>query len=111
MEPAPPPPPPTLDDVNAIPEPPKTTITTEEPGKVQYHDKRLMVMFFDFSSMGIPEQLRAQEAALKFIDTEISTADLVAIMLYSPVRPGEDRFHRRPHAVEGHHQCVCRSAS
>jgi len=37
---------------------------------VQYHDKRLMVMFFDFSSMGIPEQLRAQEAALKFIDTQ-----------------------------------------
>jgi VWFA-related protein len=85
MEPAPPPPPPTLDDVNAIPEPPKTTITTEEPGKVQYHDKRLMVLFFDFSSMGIPEQLRAQEAALKFIDTEMSTADLVAIMLYSTV--------------------------
>jgi len=50
MEPAPPPPPPTLDDVNAIPEPPKTTITTETPGQVQYHDKRLMVMFFDFSS-------------------------------------------------------------
>jgi len=35
--------------------------------------------------MGIPEQLRAQEAALKFIDTEMSTADLVAIMLYSTV--------------------------
>ena len=44
-----------------------------------------MVMFFDFSSMGIPEQLRAQEAALKFIDTEMSTADMVAIMLYSTV--------------------------
>src|ERR1035437_8580518 len=75
MEPAPPPPPPTLADVNAIPEPPKTTITTETPGQVQYHDKRLMVMFFDFSSMGIPEQLRAQEAALKFIDTQMSVAD------------------------------------
>jgi VWFA-related protein len=33
--------------------------------------------------MGIPEQLRAQEAALKFIDTQMSTADMVAIMLYS----------------------------
>src|ERR1035441_6632159 len=85
MEPAPPPPPPTLDDVNAIPEPPKTAITTETPGQVQYHDKRLMVLFFDFSSMGIPEQLRAQEAALKFIDTQMTTADLVAIMLYSTV--------------------------
>ena len=29
--------------------------------------------------------MRAQEAALKFIDTEMSTADLVAIMLYSTV--------------------------
>ena len=85
MEPAPPEPPPTLDDVNAIPEPPKTTITTEEPGKVQYHDKRLMVMFFDFTSMGIPEQLRAQEAALKFLDTQMSTADMMAIMLYTTV--------------------------
>ena len=85
MEPAPPEPPPTLDDSECLPEPPKTIITTEEPGKVQYHDKRLMVLFFDFSSMGIPEQLRAQEAALKFIDTEMSTADMVAIMLYSTV--------------------------
>ena len=85
MEPAPPEPPPTLDDVNAIPEPPKTIITTETPGKIQYHDKRLMVMFFDFTSMGIPEQLRAQDAALKFIDTEMTTADMVAIMLYTAV--------------------------
>jgi VWFA-related protein len=85
MDPAPPEPPPTLDDVNAIPEPSKTIITTETPGKVQYHDKRLMVMFFDFSSMGIPEQLRAQDAALKFIDTQMTTADLMAIMLYSTV--------------------------
>jgi VWFA-related protein len=42
-------------------------------------------MFFDFTSMGIPEQLRAQDAALKFIDTEMTTADLVAIMLYTTV--------------------------
>src|SRR5260370_25580377 len=27
------------------------TITTASPGKIQYQDKRLMVMFFDFSSM------------------------------------------------------------
>jgi VWFA-related protein len=85
MEPALPEKPPTLDDVNAIPEPPKTIITTETPGKIQYHDKRLMVMFFDFTSMGIPEQLRAQDAALKFIDTEMTTADMVAIMLYTTV--------------------------
>src|SRR6266576_1868254 len=82
-DPAPPEKPPSLDDVNDLPEPPTKMITSEEPGKIQYHDKRLMVMFFDLGSMGIPEQLRAQEAALKFLDTQITTADMVAIMMYT----------------------------
>ena len=85
LEPAPPEPAPTLDDKMDLPETPQTVITTESPGKVQYHDKRLMVMFFDFSSMQIPEQLRAQESALKFLDTQITPSDMVAIMLYTTV--------------------------
>ena len=64
MEPAPPEPPPALGDKDDVPDAPRTMITTQHPGEIQYHDKRLMVMFFDFSSMGMPEQLRAQEAAL-----------------------------------------------
>jgi VWFA-related protein len=80
-EPAPPPPPPTLGSVNDLPEDPKTTITTESPGKVQYHDKRLLVLFFDFSNMGVPEELRAQEAALKYIDTQMTPSDMMAILL------------------------------
>ncbi len=83
MEPAPPEAPPTLDDVNALPDAPRTQIATESPGQVQYHDKRLMVMLFDLSSMAIPEQLRAQESALKFLDTQMSKADMVAVMLAS----------------------------
>ncbi|HWB85526.1 MAG TPA: VWA domain-containing protein [Bryobacteraceae bacterium] len=79
----PPEPPPSLADVNALPEKPRTVIETESPGQVQYHDKRLLVLYFDFSSMEIPEQLRAQQAGEKFIDTQISKADLVAILLYS----------------------------
>src|SRR5271165_340679 len=75
VEPEPPAPPPSLDDRNALPEAPKTTITAEHPGTIQYHDKRLMVLFFDFSNMGIPEQLRAQEAAQKFLDTQITSSD------------------------------------
>src|SRR5207249_11633245 len=65
LEPRPPDPPPSLDDQLELPDDPKTTITAQSPGKVQYHNKRLMALFFDFSSMGAPEQLRAQEAALK----------------------------------------------
>lgn len=82
-EPAPPAPPPSIQDKDALPEDPVTTISVEEPGKVQYHDKRLLVFFFDFTSMEMPEQLRAQESALKFLDTQITPSDLVAVMLYS----------------------------
>jgi VWFA-related protein len=81
MEPAPPEPPPTLGSQNELPENPKTRITTEAPGKVQYHDKRLLVLFFDFSNMGIPEELRAQEAAIKFLDTQMTPSDMMAILL------------------------------
>lgn len=83
MAPAPPEPPPSLDDKDDLPEAPRTVITTQRPGEVQYHDKRLLVMFFDFSSMGIPEQVRAQEAALKFVDTQMTPSDMVAIMLFT----------------------------
>ena len=72
---------PTLDSIKDLPENPKTVITTEAPGKVQYHDKRLLVLFLDFSNMGIPEELRAQEAALKFLDTQMTASDLMAILL------------------------------
>ncbi len=78
-----PPPVLTLDDQLKLPEIPKTTITFEAPGKVQYHDKRLMVFFFDFSSMAVEDQLRAQEAALDFLSKKITKADEVAMMLYT----------------------------
>lgn len=82
-EPEPPEPPPALEDRNALPPVPKTTITAEHPGTIQYHDKRLMVLFFDFSNMGIPEQLRAQEAAQTFLDKQMTSSDMVAILLFT----------------------------
>ena len=42
-------------------------IAPSSPAQVRYKDRRLMVLFFDFSSMPQAEQLRAQEAALKFL--------------------------------------------
>ncbi|MDB5323556.1 MAG: hypothetical protein JWN40_5187 [Phycisphaerales bacterium] len=83
MDPAPPEKPPTLEELNEVPTAPVKMITSEAPGQVQYHDKRLMVMFFDLGSMGIPEQLRAQEAALKYLDTQITSADMVAVIMYA----------------------------
>jgi VWFA-related protein len=82
-DPAPPEKPPSLEEAGAEPVAPVKMITSEAPGQVQYHDKRLMVMFFDLGSMGIPEQLRAQEAALKYLDEQITSADVVAVMMYA----------------------------
>jgi VWFA-related protein len=78
-----PPPKLTLSDELKLPEAPKTSISPEQPGELQYHDKRLMIFFLDFSSMGMNEQLRAQEAALDYINKFITKDDMVAIMLYT----------------------------
>jgi VWFA-related protein len=78
-----PPPKLALSDQLKLPDAPKTEITAETPGQIQYHDKRLLVLFLDFSSMGIPEQLRAQDAAQEYLDKHITKDDLVAVMLYT----------------------------
>src|ERR1035441_776173 len=83
LDPEPPDPPPTLEDKNALPDPPKTTITSAGKDKIQYQDKRLIAMFFDFSNMQVEDQLRAQDAALKFLNEKITKSDLVAILLFT----------------------------
>jgi len=66
-------------------------IAPAQAGEIKYKDKRLMVMFFDMTSMPINDQIRAQEAALKFVKTQITPSDLVAIMSFaSDVRVVED---------------------
>ena len=53
------------------------------PAQVRHQDKRLMAMFFDFSTMQPAEQIRAKDAALKFIKTQMTSSDLVSILTYS----------------------------
>ena len=47
---------------------------------IRYQDRRLVAMLFDFSALGIPEQSRVHEAALKFIREQMKPADVVTIM-------------------------------
>jgi VWFA-related protein len=58
-------------------------IAPEKPGDIKYKDKRLMVMFFDMTSMPIQDQFHAQTAALKFLKTQMTPSDLMAIMTFS----------------------------
>ncbi len=58
-------------------------ITPAKAGEAKYKDRRLMVLFFDMTSMPINDQIRAQDSAVKFIKTQITPSDLVAIMTFS----------------------------
>ncbi len=58
------------------------TISTAAPGQIKYQDRRLMVLFFDLSSMPEADQIRAQKSARKFLDSQMTAADLVSVMTF-----------------------------
>lgn len=60
---------------------PKTTPQETYRRMVQNH--RLIVLFFDLSSMQIPDLLRALQSAQNYLKTEMTPADLVAVVTYS----------------------------
>ena len=62
---------------------PPTRSRHPNPGEVKYKDRRLLVMFFDMTSMPIQDQLRAQSAAQKFLKTQMTPSDLMAVMTFS----------------------------
>jgi VWFA-related protein len=78
----------------AIAEEPKTLLqrnalaATPKPapalpaGPIKFQDRRLMVLFFDFSSMQPEDQIRAQDGAIKFLQQQMTGSDLVSIMAY-----------------------------
>ena len=76
--PAPPPP-----AAQSMPEPKPAKPEVAPPSPVRHRDRRLLVLFFDFSSMQPAEQIRAQDAAEKFLKQQMGPADLVSIMTFS----------------------------
>ena len=69
--------------VDPMPKLPKTQIAPETPGDIKYRDKRLLALYFDLTAMPIPDQLRALSAAQKFVQAQMTSADLMAIMTFS----------------------------
>jgi len=61
----------------------RSQITPEMPGDIRYSNHRLLALFFDMSAMPMADQYRALAAAQKFIRTQMTGSDLVAIMRYS----------------------------
>src|SRR5580700_12074962 len=77
----------TVEEKGAAPAAPapvaKTTVAPAANSVIRYQDKRLLCLFFDMTTMQPPEQLRAQEAAIKFLGDQMTSSDLVEIMTYS----------------------------
>ncbi|MGD0869201.1 MAG: VWA domain-containing protein [Bryobacteraceae bacterium] len=57
-------------------------IAPEAPGDIKYRDKRLLALYYDMSAMPEADQLRALDAGTKFIRTQMTAADLMAIIKY-----------------------------
>lgn len=61
---------------------PSPTKAVAQDLRTKFQDRRLIILFFDFSSMQPPEQVRATEAAIKFLTTQMTASDTVSIMVF-----------------------------
>ncbi len=75
------PPAPPIEPKGYNPDAEKAAIKTSLQTK--YQDRRLMVILFDFSSMQPAEQIRARNAAIKFLTTQMTSSDSVSLMVFS----------------------------
>src|ERR1019366_791369 len=69
--------------VAAVPVKAANAIAPAKSGEVKYKDRRLLVMFFDQAGMPVADQIRAEQAALKFVKSQITPSDMVAVMTYA----------------------------
>ncbi len=60
----------------------RTRIAPETAGQPRYRDRRLMALYFDMTALPPSDQLRALDAARKFVSTQMTAADLFAILRY-----------------------------
>ena len=57
-------------------------IASESIEKERYKDRRLMAFYFDMTSLPAEDQMRALSAAEQFVRTQMTTADMIAIVRY-----------------------------
>ena len=62
---------------------PTVAVSAAAPAEIKYKDRRLLVLYFDMTAMPLEDQIRAQENALRFVRTEMTAADTVAVMSFT----------------------------
>src|SRR3984885_6615984 len=60
----------------------RTQLAPEAPESSRYKNRRLLALYFDMTAMRPADQLRALSAAEKFLRTQMTSVDLVAILRY-----------------------------
>jgi VWFA-related protein len=61
----------------------RTQIAPETESNAHYKDRRLLALYFDMPSLGDIDKMRAIEAASRFVRTQLTSADMVAIMRFN----------------------------
>jgi VWFA-related protein len=61
----------------------QTQISADTPGNARYRNRRLLAVYFDMTSMPPVDQMRALNAAQRFIRTQMRPEDRIAILRYS----------------------------
>ena len=64
-------------------DPKAIAVAEPEPVKPSFSDRRALALFFDFAGMPAADQIRAREAAIKFLATQLTAADLVGLYTFS----------------------------
>ena len=77
-------------------------ISTPPSGGIRYQDRKLLVLYFDTSSMFGGDLIRAYLNARKYVESQMSPSDVMAIMEYKggAVRVRQDFTDDRPRLVE-----------
>ncbi|MGC2330952.1 MAG: VWA domain-containing protein [Candidatus Acidiferrales bacterium] len=59
------------------------SLSTEQAISDEVRDRRMLVFFFDLTSMETDDIIRAHDAAVKFLATQMTPADLVSVVVFS----------------------------
>jgi VWFA-related protein len=76
------PPVPLTTSIAPLPELPSVRIVPETEKKIRYHDRRLLVLYFDMDAIDQNDKARVFDAAEKFVRTQMTESDLLSVMMY-----------------------------
>jgi VWFA-related protein len=67
---------------SAVAPPVQAGFAPRAPGDERFRNRRLLILYFDLTATPPPDQIRAYDAALKYVATQMQPADMVAIMTF-----------------------------